>query len=135
MSNRRFGRIALTVGVGAVFGGLASLAVAQGGESATDPAPVAALCADPGPCVIVNGAADPAATGEEPDLVAFDETLDDAARPPGACPAADAAYEGVGIDADAFVGRCPRQLPTPDPAVAAETEQSIDEALQAQEGS
>jgi hypothetical protein len=135
MSNRRFGRIALALGVGAIFGGLASFAGAQGEDAATEPAPIHPLCADQHPCVIVNGAADPAATGDEAHLVTPEELLDDAAKPPSACPAADAAYEDIGVEPDAFVGRCPRQLPPADSAIAAETQENFVEAMDAQGGS
>ena len=133
--NYRRRRLALALGVGVVATGLASLGLAT---AATEPSPQQAaldrFCANQHPCVIVNGAADPGAGDDNPRLTTVGDALATSGKAPAACPEARAAYARVGIDADAFVGGCPKQLPSASPAAEDEATASMAEAMAVEGG-
>jgi hypothetical protein len=123
MRHTKAKRLGAASGAVALCAGLASIALAQGPPQPAPSAEQAALerfCDDPTPCTIINGGADPDATGDDATLVTPGDALADTGKPPSACPAADAAYTDVGLEPDAFIGGCPDrgELP-PDSAAKA----------------
>lgn len=130
MSYRSKG-LALALGLGVGVTAMAGLGLA-GAAPAPSTAQEAAMdrfCSDAGPCVIVNGAADPSAGDDESRLITASQALAATGKPPSACPKADAAYSEIGIDADAFVGGCPDELPPSSDAAAKRTAASIARAM------
>lgn len=114
--NHRRRRLALALGMGAVATGLASLGLATAAtEQSTQQAALDRFCANQHPCVIINGAADPSAGDEKARLMTPGEALAASGRGPGACPEARDAYQQSGVDPDAFVGPCPKELPAAGP--------------------
>ena len=143
--NHRRKRLALALGAGAVTTALAGLALAQAAtegtadQTASAPASEQAaldrFCSEQGPCVIVNGNADPNAGDSVSSLVTPGEALAASGRPPSACPKADDAYEAIGVDADAFVGPCPKGPPPSGPGAARRFHRGLAEAMAVQGGS
>lgn len=130
-------RLALALGTGVIASGLAGLGLAGAATETAESPEQAALdrfCAGQHPCVIVNGAADPDAGEDQSRLVTAGEALAATGKSPGACPEARAAYARIGIDADAFVGGCPKELPKASPGEEAENRASIAQAMAVEGG-
>jgi hypothetical protein len=88
----------------------ASVVLAQGGgeglDAGADRAALDEFCSGVGPCMIVNGHADPTAR-DSTQLATPGDVLASGGNAPDACPNAAAAYAAAGVDVDAFVGPCP----------------------------
>ena len=110
-------RLGAALGALALCAALASFALAHSSPTTTASEQVALdrFCADPEPCVIINGAADPSAGEGEAELMTVGEALAEGGKRPSACPKADAAYSEAGVEPDAFVGPCP-DAPAPSAA-------------------
>jgi hypothetical protein len=135
MHYRRKGQ-ALALGLGVVATGLAGLGLA-GAATQQPTAQQAAMdrfCSDEGPCVVINGAADPDAVDDESHLSTAAQALAATGKPPSACPQADAAYSEVGIDADAFIGGCPEELPADSASAEEENTAGLAEAMAVEGG-
>jgi hypothetical protein len=138
MTPRTTGRVGLAVAAlftCAAVAGLAMAAESSPDAASPEQAALERFCANEHPCVVVNGAADPAATGDDADLVRLGESLAASGKPPSACPKAHAAYAAAGIDADAFVGPCPSAPPRAAGKIADEARANDARALTSRGGS
>ena len=138
MTARTTGRVGLALAALVTCAAVAGLAMAAGSSpdgASPEQAALERFCANEHPCVVVNGAADPAAGDDEAKLVTVGESLAASGKPPSACPKARGAYAAAGVDADAFVGPCPSELPPAAGKVADQIRANDAEALASRGGS